>query len=82
MQEMAQRGGVNAPKLTDTYAKALLAQLVGRLPPLILRDGQGRATGYLLTDLGKQLVARTYDEFHEWWNPERRAGDASDEGES
>jgi hypothetical protein len=70
LQEMAQRGGVKAPRLTDAYSKALFAQLVGRLPQLVLKDGKGRATGYLLTDLGKQLAAGTYDEFHEWWKSE------------
>ena len=76
LERTAQQAHVEGPKLKDTYAKALLAQLCGHTPPLIRKDGRGRATGYLVTDVGKRMAARTVDEFDRWWKEHVRTDNA------
>ena len=63
----ATKTGVASSKLADGPAKILLGQLRDHLPPLIRREGKGRAASYILTEDGRRLAASTFADFDAWW---------------
>ncbi len=76
LQDRALEAGVEPPKLTDTYAKALLAQLSQESKRLIRRTGKGRGTGYVVTDVGTHVAVGSFDQFDRWWRESAQASES------